>query len=390
MKNNILYITYDGLLEPLGQSQVLSYLQKLKTDYQINIISFEKKNDKRTSEYLKLKKSLAIDGINWIPLTYHKRFSVIATFYDIISAVLIGLWIIIRYKIVLIHGRSYVAGLTAQLLKQLTRVPVLFDIRGFWIDERIERGIWRKDLFLIPLFRRVELFLYKNANVINTLTYKSIPKINDKLNKKVPITVIPTCADLNRFIPSVREKECLTIGYSGSIDTAYLFEPVLSWVHAIAKENNKVKFLVLTKSPREKVITKLTSLINAGVEVVIKNVSHSDMHIWIKEMDVSIYFIKTGISSLASCPTKMAELLGCGVPIITNKGVGDIADILEPNKIGIIVDPLSEPTRIDINRIMLIIKDNSTSSRCREIAQNRFSLESGARAYKQIYQEMIH
>ncbi len=40
---SILYITYDGLLEPLGQSQVLAYLERMSDRLLIHIMSFEKK-----------------------------------------------------------------------------------------------------------------------------------------------------------------------------------------------------------------------------------------------------------------------------------------------------------------------------------------------------------
>ena len=41
----IFYISYTGILEPLGESQVLSYLEKLTKDYSCKIIlvTFEKK-----------------------------------------------------------------------------------------------------------------------------------------------------------------------------------------------------------------------------------------------------------------------------------------------------------------------------------------------------------
>ena len=48
----VLYITYDGILEPLGQSQVLNYLEKLSKDHEITLMSFEKKQDTKNINYL--------------------------------------------------------------------------------------------------------------------------------------------------------------------------------------------------------------------------------------------------------------------------------------------------------------------------------------------------
>ena len=37
--------SYDGILEPLGRSQILSYLKALSSEYRIHLISFEKRKD---------------------------------------------------------------------------------------------------------------------------------------------------------------------------------------------------------------------------------------------------------------------------------------------------------------------------------------------------------
>jgi hypothetical protein len=45
MKAEVLYITYDGVLEPLGESQVVSYLERLASDVSLTLLSFEKPVD---------------------------------------------------------------------------------------------------------------------------------------------------------------------------------------------------------------------------------------------------------------------------------------------------------------------------------------------------------
>ena len=82
----VLYITYDGILEPLGQSQVLNYLEKLSEDHEITLMSFEKKQDTKNINYLKKTESRCRkSGIIWVSLIYHK--SLFGTFYDIIKGI---------------------------------------------------------------------------------------------------------------------------------------------------------------------------------------------------------------------------------------------------------------------------------------------------------------
>ena len=139
----LLYISYDGLLEPLGQSQVLRYMEKLSLKHQIYLISYEKHDDwaqgkKRNS----LKKEMETAGIHWMPLRYHKHPSGFATTFDIFQGIMVGCWIAVRYRIQIVHARSYVPSVIALVLKKLFRLKFIFDMCGFWADERVDGGLW--------------------------------------------------------------------------------------------------------------------------------------------------------------------------------------------------------------------------------------------------------
>ena len=49
------------------------------------------------------------------------------------------------------------------LLKFFFKFKILFDMRGFWIDERIEWNIWKKNALKYNLFKYIELKLINNA-----------------------------------------------------------------------------------------------------------------------------------------------------------------------------------------------------------------------------------
>jgi hypothetical protein len=67
-KNNkrVLYISPDGIMEPLGDSQVLKYLEKLSIHFDIELISFEKIEDLRDEDKLKkIQQRCSEANINW-------------------------------------------------------------------------------------------------------------------------------------------------------------------------------------------------------------------------------------------------------------------------------------------------------------------------------------
>src|SRR5215469_4544779 len=123
----VLYITYDGVLEPLGQSQVLRYLEKLAVDHTIYLISFEKKEERQDRARLEaMYEHLSGIGVAWLPLTYHKTPSLLATVWDIAVGTSAALWIMARRRVRIVHARSYVPALMALIVKRLTGARFLF------------------------------------------------------------------------------------------------------------------------------------------------------------------------------------------------------------------------------------------------------------------------
>ena len=131
-----LYISYDGMLEPLGASQVVSYLLPMATVHRITLLSYEKPVDVRDSQRCDgMRRQLTAAGIRWIPLQYHRRPSLIATSWDVAIGTLVGWAVCWRRRVRLVHARGYVPSVIALALKHLTGAKFLFDMRGFWPDE---------------------------------------------------------------------------------------------------------------------------------------------------------------------------------------------------------------------------------------------------------------
>jgi len=139
----VLYISYDGIMEPLVQSQVLSYLQFLSNrQLHFFLITFEKVDGKADNrEFVRVQKQLSERGIDWTYLHYHKTPKALATSYDILAGVIAGMQIIRRQRIQIVHARGFIPALMAMVLQRILGVDFLFDMRGFWADERVQGGI---------------------------------------------------------------------------------------------------------------------------------------------------------------------------------------------------------------------------------------------------------
>src|ERR1035437_5619203 len=82
-KINVLYISYDGMTDPLGQSQVIPYLAGLtKFGYRFTILSCEKPAKFAHSKKY-VEKILKNYPIKWVPIPYHKKPPVFSSVYDV-------------------------------------------------------------------------------------------------------------------------------------------------------------------------------------------------------------------------------------------------------------------------------------------------------------------
>ena len=239
----VLYITYDGILEPLGQSQVLFYLEKLSDSRTIYLISFEKKKDKKDSYvYSQISKRINESNIIWYPLTYHKKFTALATLWDVLRGMVLSFWLVMRYQLEIVHARSYVSSIMALMLKRVLNVYFIFDMRGFWADERIDGDIWKKNSRLYRISKYFEKMFLLNADVVISLTHKAISEIrsfNYLREKNLNFKVITTCTNLELFKPNTsfnnyeKQDKRFVVGYVGSVGVWYMFEEALDYFKLI-------------------------------------------------------------------------------------------------------------------------------------------------------------
>ena len=383
------------MMEPLGQSQVLAYLKRLAPGRQVHLISFEKAEDWfNAAERTRITREVADAGILWHPLRYHKRPSALATTWDIICGTVLGLWLILRYRLKMVHARSYVPSVMALTLKWITGAKYLFDMRGFWADERVDGGLWPRNG---PMYRIAKFFerrfLFAADHVVS-LTQAAVHEIErfDYLQGCMPpVTVIPTCADLALFAPaSVRYSgRGFVLGYVGSAGTWYLFDEVVASFAQLLRRRSDAHFLIVNRGEHLYIKERLVAggIPDANVEVV--TVTHAEVPVQMARMDAGVFFIKPVFSKQASAPTKMAEFLGCGVPCLSNSGIVDMTEVLEGEKVGVALTSFdAESMALALERLLKLVEDPSVRERCVSLAKLRFSLDIGFARYSMVYQKM--
>jgi glycosyltransferase involved in cell wall biosynthesis len=382
------------MLEPLGQSQVVAYLEKLATGRRIHLISFEKKADwKDAVRRHAMEQRLQAAGISWHPLPYHKSPSAPATAYDIAAGALLGAKLALQHRLRLVHARSYVAAAMALAIKRLTGAAFLFDMRGFWADERVEGGLWPKGGRLYRAAKGLERRFLLAADHVVTLTHASKKLIADfpyLAGSVPPITVIPTCADLDRFtLQDPPPPGPFVLGYVGGVGTWYLLDEMLRCFQLLQRTEPDARLLIVNRAEQDLIRSRAAELGVATGAIEVTAADHSDMPRQIGRMHAAMALIKPVFSKIASAPTKLAEYLGCGVPCLGNSGVGDMPEILEGRRVGVSVNDFSDAQLEEgVRRLVDLSRDPAVRQRCREAAHDLFSLDAGVAAYARIYGEL--
>ena len=384
------------MLEPLGQSQVLAYLKRLAVGRCIHLISFEKPEDwAHEAERARIAQDIAGAGIVWHPLRYHKQPSALATLWDIACGIGLGLWLVLRHRLRIVHARSYVASVMALTIKRLTGAKYLFDMRGFWADERVDGGLWPRSGRMFRVAKGFERRFLLGADHVVSLTQAAVRELQrfDYLQGRMPpVTVIPTCADLTRFSPKYRERDggSFVLGYVGTVGTWYLFDEVATCFAQLLRMQPDARFLIVNRGEHAYIRERLAAAGVPDAAVELTTATHAEMPRQMARMDAGVFFIKPVFSKQASAPTKLAEFLGCGIPCLGNAGVGDMAEVLEGERVGVALKSFDEASLNEgLQQLLLLAQDPATRDRCVVSAERYFSLDEGVQRYADIYHKLL-
>lgn len=405
-KARVLYISYDGMTDNLGQSQVIPYLIGLtQKGFSITILSCEKpaafeKREKHISALLKK------NGIAWEPIQYTAKPPIFSTLYDIRMMQKKAKEIVTTQAIELVHCRSYISAHIGRFCQKEFGLPWVFDMRGFWADERVEGGIWNTSKWIYRqvynYFKDAEKeFITKSTSIISLTKNgaEEIQKWPEYQMAKTPIQIIPCCADLqlfryNKNQESLRKKLNITdnnfvISYLGSFGTWYMTEEMFDFFKVLYEKNNNAIFLCITPDNPDILdsIAIRKDIPRSALRVVKAN--REDVPLYASLSNWSLFFIKPVYSKKASSPTKMGELLSLGIPLVCNAGVGDVDLIMNDCPQGYVVNTFIENEYASIAEKILSETTINRES-LRAVAEKYYSLERGVVLYEEVYNNCLN
>lgn len=404
MVSKILYITYDGLTDPLGRSQILPYLVGCAARaHRISVLSCEK-NDRFRTTGSTVRVLCEKAGIDWRPLRYHNRPPIASSIYDSARLASTAASLMRNREFDLVHCRSYLPAIAGLRLKRKFGVPLLFDMRGFWPEEKTERGSWNltNPVFqrIYRYFKRLESDLLCESDHIVSLTESGKRQLLSRVGYTRgpdPISVIPCSVDFNHFplaeVLRADARAYLTIPessqvlvYVGSLGGNYMLAEMLDFFLTFSRKHMNSVFLFLTV---ENPAPIFAAAARRGVDtnkLKIQPATRDEMPRLLAAADVGIAFKRSTFSSLACSPTKLGEMLAMGIPVIANSGVGDVDRVLTQTGTGVIVESFDQDAYCaalcDLRKLTVSAKEIRTK------AQDLFDLSNAVTRYSSIYETL--
>ncbi len=401
----VLYISYNGMLEPLGQSQVLPYLRELsKIGVRFTLLSFERDaafapsgNDQREA----LRQRLAFENIEWHALRYHQTPSVPATAYDVIAGIRYARRLVKRNNLEMVHARSHIPATIGLALKKSLGLKLIFDIRGLMAEEYLDAGHWREGGIPHRLTKSIEGRVLAATDGVVTLTKRIWPIIKEwpGLRGRIVVhEVIPCCIDLEvfKFRASDREQrrrelalgDRFTVIYSGSIGSWYLSDKMADFFVALLKSRSDAHFLWLTPGDPKIVHDEMAARGISQSQYTVQRAASSEVPSYLSAGDAGIAFYKPGFSKLATSPVKVSEYLACGLPVVINAGIGDSDALIAGEGVGTLVQAfdMENYTRAAAALETFAAAPEQTRTLARDVAVRLFDLRTvGLDHYARLY-----
>jgi hypothetical protein len=368
-KYDVSYVTIDSLAEGVGSSQILPLLKHLASaGLSVNLISFEKE---KTPEFIE--RELNTAGISW----NRRDFGSFGTMGGLRRLIEVSREI---PNTRIIHARSDIPAVAASLSR---KAPILWDVRSLWAEQKafIEQVPFKKKI--LTTYGVLEGIASFNASAMSTLTKAIVPVLEDR-HRVIPKirTVVPTAVNLEVFKFSQRMNTPIKGLYSGTYNNYYDLNLSKLFIQALQK---LTPIDIHWARPKESPIHNL----NAG-ETRIFASTQIEMSEIIERYNfgISICKMNAGPSLKAAMPTKIAEFLACGRPVVVNRGLGDLDEFLPEFHAGVILDNSSQDTMEKAHLLLDLLSDPDTPNRCRALAEKYFDIKIGAQKYMDIYGKM--
>lgn len=228
----------------------------------------------------------------------------------------------------------------------LRRIPFIFELRDIW-PESIKAVGAMKDSFIIRLLEKIELFLYRKAGLIVSVTHSFKEILIRRGIAADKIKVITNGVDISRFFQADKDAALVrqlglegqfVAGYVGTHGMAHHLETILEAALMAQKNSDNIKFILLGNGARKAQLVKLADEMALQNVIFIDSVPKAEVPRYWSLLDVSIIHLKKMALFTSVIPSKLFECMAMGIPVLHGVA-GESAEIVKQNEAGLVFEP---------------------------------------------------
>jgi glycosyltransferase involved in cell wall biosynthesis len=251
---------------------------------------------------------------------------------------------------------QFFTACAAYLVSRMKRIPFVFELRDMWPESIKAVGVM-KDSAVIRLLERIELFLYRKAVRIVTVTYAFKDTLIRRGIDGTKVDVVTNGVDLSHFAPQVKDATLVqkfglqgmfVAGYIGTHGMAHALETLLEAAQTLQQTPGaeNVRLMFLGDGARKQDLETQARAMGLGNVVFLESVPKDQVVRYWSLLDVSVIHLRKSDLFTTVIPSKLFECMGMGLPVLHGVA-GESADIVRREQVGEVFESESAQQLVD-------------------------------------------
>jgi glycosyltransferase involved in cell wall biosynthesis len=317
----------------------------------------------------KIWQSEFIDGIRvirvWSYITANEGFvKRILDYQSFMVSATIAAIFVRKPDLVVATSPQFFTACCGVVVSGLKRIPFVFELRDIW-PESVKAVGAMGDSKLIRLLERLELFLYRKADLIISVTNSFKKTLISRGVDGSKIQVVTNGVDVSRYTPREKDAELLkeyklegkfVAGYIGTHGMAHALETILEAAAKLRQreDGQDIRFILLGHGARKKALQKKAEEMMLDNVIFIDSVPKDEVVRYWSILDFSVIHLKNTPLFTTVIPSKLFECMGMGLPVLHGVA-GESAEIVLKENAGVVFEPENSD---DLIEKLLELKNN--------------------------------
>ena len=305
---------------------------------------------------------------------------------------------VFRPKVILVYSPPLPLAAFSIILGRLKNIPVVVNIQDIYPQTVIDVGLL-KNKFLITMFKKIERFVYKNADIITVHSEGNKNFIVKSGANKNKVKVIYNCSDIDYIKPMSRNNEFsrkyklnkkFVVSYAGILSYHQGLDTIIE-AAKLLETYEDIHFLIAGDGfYKEKLVKKIKNL-NLKNITLLPFQPKEKYKLLLASSDISLVTLREDIKTPV-VPGKLHNIMAAGRAVIACvPKISDAVNIIKKADCGICIEP-NNPKKL-ADAILNLHKDKQKLKKFgrngRMFAEKNFSLKTFVGEYEKIFRNII-